>query len=452
VSYVQRQDGDKLFLALPRFVEFVRGEPRIAAVLDNFESEYKAECLKFEQTDDELVTKFEKFWRRHKSWFVGAWDAMFEAGKDTPVMHKFGHPRDIPEYLQSKRRKADHGVSFGIESSRLSDVFSRMDAMWFSCVAKDPTSELEQSKLFEFRRGYSEIAGQADFARRRREVVEHTHPGASWRRLSWAADNICPSDDSKPIGSSEDDEEQIVAASIEGLELSNAALCRNPLVLSGFNREPRRSILHDDLEILREETVRRMGIHLSHRALVMRFKAKCERFLSTELRAKCLKMGRKAEDILTLVAAEYMFEQGLNPLFNAQIVTLRPDLFDGSMPHALYVEAKQYGGAGRLPTNLIKKAAWQVWDTWNELDAQHRVTEAFLLVFRRGGPLIVFEGPARIQGRTLHPVLVDISPTDLKGSRANKGPIAIAVSDLLPAAQQKLELKMTMHRRRKARA
>ena len=281
-------------------------------------------------------------------------------------------------------------------------------------------------------------------------MAEHTHPGAAWRRLSWAADNVCPSDDAKLIGSSEDDEELVLAASIEGRELSNAALGRDPLVLRGVNHEPQRRILHDDLEILREETVRRMGIHLSHHALVMRFKAKCERFLNAELRAKCLAKGRKPEEVLTLVAAEYLFEKGLNPLFNAQIVTLRPDLFDGSLPHALYIEAKQYAD-GRNLAAVIRKAAWQVWDTWNELDAQHRVTEAFILVFRRGGPLIVFEGSARIQGRTLHPVLVDIAPTDGKGSRANSSPLLISSSDLLPIELPERALAATKRRRCKAK-
>ena len=440
VDYVRGQPGNRLLLALPRLVEFLKNEPRVAAVLDEFETEYDSECQKFAETDDQLVVEFLQFWREHEAWFVRGWDAIFEAGKDTPVMHQFGHPRDVPMLLQCKRTGAGRGVSFAVESSRMSDVFSRMKSMWLPCVDndKEPFTGDAQTTLFEFRHGYADIWGRADFARRRREVVERTHPGAAWRRLSWTADKIAPSLDLKSIGTTDDDEAFLVAASIEGLELSNAALGRELLtpVASVSRSEIKRGILNDDLEILREETVRRMGLHLSHRALVHRFKAKCESFRSAELRGKCLAKGRKPEDVLTLVAAEYLFDQGLNPLFNAQIVTLRPDLFDGSLPHALYIEAKQYAD-GRNLTTFIRKAAWQVWDTWNELDAQHRVAEAFLLLFRRSGPLIVFEGPSRIQGRTLHPVLVDIAPTDLKGSRANTAPIAISSSDLLPSGQRK---------------
>jgi hypothetical protein len=154
--------------------------------------------------------------------------------------------------------------------------------------------------------------------------------------------------------------------------------------------------------------------------------------------------------VLTLVAAEYLFDQGLNPLFNPQIVSLRPDLFDSTLSHALYVEAKQYTDR-RMPEMLVKKAAWQVWDTWNELDAQHKVVEAFLIVFRRSGPLLVFEGPARFHGRTLHPILVDIAPTSSKGSRQKDQPVQIATRDLLPRVAIE-ETRRAMKRPGKAKA
>jgi hypothetical protein len=137
----------------------------------------------------------------------------------------------------------------------------------------------------------------------------------------------------------------------------------------------------------------------------------------------------RAEEHLTLVAAEFLFDQGLNPLFNAPIVKLRPDLFDANLPHALYVEAKQYE---RDPRAMIRRAAWQMWDTWNELDSCHQVREAFLLVFRRAGPLVTFDESAHLEGRTLYPFLVDIAPPSKKGSRANQKPIHISAQELLP--------------------
>lgn len=161
------------------------------------------------------------------------------------------------------------------------------------------------------------------------------------------------------------------------------------------------------------------------------FKTRCERFDGAALRAAIVnEPRRKPEDILTIALARYLFDQGLNPLFNAEIVKLRPDLFDSTGPFAFYVEAKQYEDK---PQKLVTKAAWQVWDTWNELDGQYEVPEAFLLVFRRGGPLVVFDSEfVRSGSRTLYPLVVDIAEPASKGSRAKQGPVHITATDLAP--------------------
>jgi hypothetical protein len=74
-----------------------------------------------------------------------------------------------------------------------------------------------------------------------------------------------------------------------------------------------------------------------------------------------------------------------------------------------------------------------MWDTWNELDGQHHVREAFLVVFRRGGPLVTFDDFARHGTRTLYPILIDIAEPTTRGSRAAAKPIHISARDLLPA-------------------
>jgi hypothetical protein len=191
-----------------------------------------------------------------------------------------------------------------------------------------------------------------------------------------------------------------------------------------------RSTADSALSMFLEDMALRIGIHLSHQALVKRFKAKCELFLAESLCAQVAMFPRRAEILLTESAAQFLFDQGLNPLFNAQIVRLRPDLFDPNLPHALYIEAKQYGEAD--PKGMIEKATWQVWDTWNELDSSHQVREAFLLVFRISGPLVTFDKSAHLEGRTLYPILVDIAPPAKKGSRAKQKPIHISAQELLP--------------------
>lgn len=431
VAYVQRQTDARFFLALQRFVGFVQGEPRLVAIIDEFLWEFSAELDRFEHADDAAVLAFKSAWPAYQEWLSAVWNGSAPSNEIAVLREKSGHPSKILGLVSPTRKKPRQGILFDIESSRLDEVMTHVLPMMNGCESRELADD--QTK-FAFRRTMADIYGCLEYARRRREAVQRGHPGAAWQRLAWAADRICPEDPYELIGARGDNEDEALAATIEGFALSDAALGREPHD-QVVNLRSHRDILSNDLDAVREEVVRKGGMSLSHRALVLRFKHKCERFLSTDLRGKCTAKGRKPEDVLTLAAAEYLFEQGLNPLFNAQIVTLRPDLFDGSQPHALYIEAKQYADGRNLAT-LIRKAAWQVWDTWNELDAQHRVTEAFLLVFRRGGPLIVFEGPARMQGRTLHPVLVDIAPTDVKGSRANLAPIAICSSDLLPSGRQ----------------
>jgi hypothetical protein len=60
------------------------------------------------------------------------------------------------------------------------------------------------------------------------------------------------------------------------------------------------------------------------------------------------------------------------------------------------------------------------------------VREAYLLVFRLGGPLLVFDGFVKNGDRTLSPVLVDIAPNEVKGSRAKSASIHISADQLLP--------------------
>jgi len=239
--------------------------------------------------------------------------------------------------------------------------------------------------------------------------------GASWKILVDLADAVCPA---MPATTKEDAWlDAYLKAEKFKKRMSKADL------LLGIDRsgdpecEDWRAKADSALEIFLQDMALRIGIHLSHRALIMRFKTKCELFLADDLRTRMTAKSTKAELYATQTAAQFLFDEGLNPLFNAQIVRLRPDLFDPRLPHALYVEAKQYGTAN--PKRMIEKATWQVWDTWNELDSGHKVREAFLLVFRRAGPLVTFDEFVHLEGRTLYPVVVDaFRGVDWKSARS----------------------------------
>jgi hypothetical protein len=76
--------------------------------------------------------------------------------------------------------------------------------------------------------------------------------------------------------------------------------------------------------------------------LMQRFKARCEWHDRDRLRA----IGDGGnEDSLTAELARWLFDQGLSPITKPLVGGLQPDLLD---PGLLYVEAKQYPGAGAL--------------------------------------------------------------------------------------------------------
>jgi hypothetical protein len=268
-----------------------------------------------------------------------------------------------------------------------------------------------------------------DRARRAFLVANRMSAGASWMRLRSFASSLVP-----PAGKhvASDGAWAFLDKYLEALpqvRVGNAALGLGTHDHEKGDVVRYRAQVLQDLETFEEELLHRIGLYWSHRALLQRFKTRCERFESEKLRALVDANSGSAENALTLIAAEYLFDAGLNPLFDAAVVKLSPDLFDATTPSALYIETKQYAAS---PRKELLEAPWQIWDTWHELDGQHDVREAFLLVFRRGGPLVTFDEFARHGGRTLYPILVDIAETRTKGSRASEAPIHISAVELLP--------------------
>jgi hypothetical protein len=168
----------------------------------------------------------------------------------------------------------------------------------------------------------------------------------------------------------------------------------------------------------------------SLRTLVARFVARATLFDGNRLRSIATTAPGHLERVLTTEFATYLFDRGLNPLVDPTVAELRPDLLGTGLPWTMYVEAKQYDHS--LTKRAFIKFAAQVWSTWGRLRANWDVREAFLLVFRRGGPLFRLPDVVRHGTLTLHPFLVDIAPPAVTGSRATALPIEIHADDLRP--------------------
>jgi hypothetical protein len=190
--------------------------------------------------------------------------------------------------------------------------------------------------------------------------------------------------------------------------------------------------VRDVVERVYEELRRRIGSTLSLRSLMLRFKVRAE---SYDHDALCSIAGddtiARKEDRLADRLAAFLFDQGLTPLTRPMIGRLSPDI----VAPDLYVEAKQYDDGSTAKKNICKGAN-QVWDTFNRLrGTPHEVREAYLVVFRRKGPSVVFEQESvHVAGATLHAILVDVAPNEESGSRQKEKPVTITAADLLPQA------------------
>jgi hypothetical protein len=182
-----------------------------------------------------------------------------------------------------------------------------------------------------------------------------------------------------------------------------------------------------DAELLCHALHQQILLGWSRIAIVRRYAARCQSFDAPMLRQQA-DASRQPEAVLTRDFARYLFDQGLTPVLDPTIGGLRPDVIDACRLPLFYVEGKQY--RDDHPRAMLLKAYRQVWSTWSRLRHAYHCPEAFLIVFRRAGPLV--ELPPRLvhDGLVLHSVLVDLS--EAAGSSEARDPIRFAPEDLLP--------------------
>lgn len=242
------------------------------------------------------------------------------------------------------------------------------------------------------------------------------------------------------------DEDPLMAAARRMEPEKLAKAIHTPQQTSNGQSEVRQATaaLFRDTRILHMELRTRIGLTRSRLALLDRFIARCQVYDAPRLReivgeetTRKRADGRPVavEGVLTAEMARFLFEQGLNPLVDPKLVGLRPDVFDQSTTgYTLYVEAKQYSSSPRSPRRLIIEAVTQVFQTWQRLRAQFPVTEAFLLVFRVGGPLVTIDDTVRGTFGPLHIRVADIAPASASGSSAKEQTIRITAAELAPAS------------------
>jgi hypothetical protein len=165
------------------------------------------------------------------------------------------------------------------------------------------------------------------------------------------------------------------------------------------------------------DVIRRLDGRGSREGLLANYKMRCAWYDATGI------------DRLTEHLALFLFDAGMRPLTTALIGRLEPDLFQSLPEDSFYVEVKQYADAHGA-RRAVADGPPQVWSTAARLRAHFELREAFLVVFRRGGPLLRFpEDPVTAEGLTLRPVLVDVAPGARSGS--NQGEVLDVTAEQL---------------------
>ncbi|HVY78532.1 MAG TPA: hypothetical protein VG898_08515 [Solirubrobacterales bacterium] len=172
--------------------------------------------------------------------------------------------------------------------------------------------------------------------------------------------------------------------------------------------------------------------HRTRQHLLRRFKARCEAFDAADLR-ETAQAATQPELPLAQEAARFFFDQGLNPLTETSISGgLRPDILDPFATDSVYVEAKQVGDDSNAAADIVGGAR-QLYNTLRRMKGEpFNISEAFLLVFRRGGPDVELPASYRVEDWTIFPLLIDIAPSSQSGSRQRRRPISLSVEDLAP--------------------
>jgi hypothetical protein len=188
--------------------------------------------------------------------------------------------------------------------------------------------------------------------------------------------------------------------------------------------------MRDDTKRVFEDVRTRIGAERSLLALFERYRQRCVWYEADQLRAIAESGPGKPEDRLTETLAKYLFDHGLNPLTRPLVGRVSPDLLGTGSKFSFYVEAKQYDKAAGP---YLLKGMNQVWDMLDDLRGKNiDVSEAFYVIYRRGGPRYSFEPRVQHRDRVVHILVVDIAPTQQRGSKAPRTE-SFPLTDLLPA-------------------
>ncbi|MGH7437523.1 MAG: hypothetical protein ACRENE_17745, partial [Polyangiaceae bacterium] len=350
VDYLVGQGSAHRLLVLPRFLRFLYGEPRIAALVADLDEEARNELRRLGAEDASVRSRLQHLWTEH--------------GDDIQRLLADGNSEELNAWVNM----ADFTAT--LQAAEAPSFVSR--AEWPS---NRPLLAFNQWANYASARpgaapAIATIPAEIERLRPRQEhqsralrIATECYAGAALTRLRHLADGVNPI---PPTG--EGDLTARLGEVIEYRQRNEWAT----LVHSPTRREEGRTRRQDvdndvaqverDAHLIQGELRQRIMLGHSRQALVRRYAARCEWFDAARLRDLAASDTRRAEANLTLDFARYLFDQGLTPLIDPTAGGLRPDVLDLSGSNVFYVEAKQYDAPN--PRSTIIAAYHQVWGTW----------------------------------------------------------------------------------------
>lgn len=411
--------GTAQIIRLPRLLSFLQTEPQLVGLLEDLRAEASRELQEYDAADAKVRGELGRLWELH-----GAEIRQRLEGVTEGALHAYWPMDRFEPGLKETKPAAFASGSDGIESA--TEKLVRAFHHWWKW-----TSDLVGKGGEPLTGEYAELGKRLN-----RLLAVHEHAARRLNEkggaLAWPAYERLVSNATVTNPVPPDPTDDLAWATFPMATDFATALRRADVEGTNYVEALGVDDVYEEIaagaRLLHEELRLRIGLVRSRSALVHRYAARCEAFDAERLRDACEKEPGRAERLLTLDLARYLFDAGLPPLIDANVGGLRPDVLHILPSSMFYVEAKQY--ANDHPRSQLTKAYAQVWSTWARLRKTYAASEAFVVVFRRSGPWVDLPSVIHHQGLRLYSVVADISTE--AGSKEKSSPIRLTEDELRP--------------------
>jgi hypothetical protein len=398
-KFFLEQRGTRKIERLTPLLSLLEGEPQIAGVLNDLRTEAGTALAEFERSDREIRNALDQLWALHGSEIRRRLKTRDDAIHDP-------WPMDRVEDGLAGTAPAWFPVGSEGPEEQAKKILLALRHWWTCCVqAAEKANEVLADDFRNLAGPLSRLEATHEFIARRLREESRSLAWPAFERLVGMSSATNP----RPPSLSEGDG----WGTRHVLRKKAAELRKTDAFFQTNSEEKVQGVktfyesIEADARVIHEELRLRIGLARSKRGLVERYAARCAAFDAERLRAMAAKRSTVAERLLTSDFARFLFDAGLSPVTNAEVGGVSPDILHLRGGSLFYVEAKQY--AHKNPRSQLRRAYLQVWSTWAQLRNNYSVPEAFLVVFRRAGPLFIPPPLVRHDGLKLYSVVADIS-------------------------------------------